>query len=81
MTCVKMFTNYGHVNLKEIPEPKLTVYINNGEKSVWLPLSASEIDITLYLHHKGCTINEIRRHVKRWRKYRKERKNSDSEFA
>lgn len=77
-SCRKMHDHYGNVNLRTLMDTPLEAFISEGEKAVWLPLTATEIEITLYLHYKGCRISEIRRHIRRWRKARKEKKHGVS---
>ena len=74
ITCSKMYNEYGDKDLRQMMEGRpIEAFYEGGEKSVWLPLSATEIEITLYLHYKGLRLSEIRRHIKRWRKARKEK--------
>lgn len=79
--CSRMYRHYGDVNLTEMQFPVIEIYLKPGAEPLWLPVTSSEIEILLYLHHRNLPLTEIVKHVKRWRqarkRYRKYRKDAN----
>lgn len=70
ISCARMHRSYGHVDLTKLSYPLVEVYTHPDSPPIWLPLSASELEILLHLHSLGMTLPEITKNVKRWREIR-----------
>ena len=74
LTCSGMYQKYGQAHLSLMNIPQVLIYPNEDSEGIWLPISASEIEITMYLHSKRLDIEDIMKHIKRWRAVRKNHK-------
>lgn len=67
---------YEQEDLQSIQFQEIYVYKDDHSEPIWLPLTSDEIEITLYLHRQGIELDDVIRHVKRWRQAKKHAKNS-----
>lgn len=72
IACHKMYEDYGDKDLNVLDFPKVHEFIIGDAPAIWIPVTAKEIEVVLYLHEKGLPLKRIMFHVKRWRKRRKE---------
>ena len=72
--CAGMGRNYGEKGVSEVDFPRILAYASepsDGDRGVWLPVSAREAEVTHYLFFVGMEPKDIIRNIKRWRKTRK----------